>query len=242
MVIFHDLKWPWRHDEGSPVTIFRLRVSSLPVNRCQCFEWLSSNKRRLSFFFHWLRYNGEVTKFIFHRYWYGYQSLKVSRQTFSRSSFDEHSNFLWGEVTYVTWWPDLAWPGSRIFTPYAEKMYYKLCQKRSGNLEKTEGGGALKSPPSGRRLSTGLQFRISTDSAIFNSAMSLHTWRIEIEGATSSTFRLRGTAWSALRKACSLFCFFASRRCSLTRAPPEGAESAPSWFSKNNSKTAADID
>ena len=30
----------------------------------------------------------------------------------------------------VTWWPDLAWPGSEIFIKHAEKMYDKVCQKR----------------------------------------------------------------------------------------------------------------
>ena len=34
LVAFLDLKWPWRHGEGSLVAIFRLRVSSSPVNRC----------------------------------------------------------------------------------------------------------------------------------------------------------------------------------------------------------------
>ena len=51
----HDLKGPWRLDEGSLVAIFRLRMSRLPVNR-----WLSVfrmgfvQKRRLSIFSHWL--------------------------------------------------------------------------------------------------------------------------------------------------------------------------------------------
>ena len=52
---FHDLKWPWRLDEGSPVTIFRLRVSILPVTRCFRVFWMVfMQKRRLSFSSHWL--------------------------------------------------------------------------------------------------------------------------------------------------------------------------------------------
>ena len=34
LVTFPDLKWPWWHDEGSSVAIFRLKVSMLPVTRC----------------------------------------------------------------------------------------------------------------------------------------------------------------------------------------------------------------
>ena len=49
LVTFRDLKWPWRHDEGSPVTIFRLRVSSLKV-----FWMIFVQNRFLSFFSHWL--------------------------------------------------------------------------------------------------------------------------------------------------------------------------------------------
>ena len=55
LVTFYDLKWPWRHDEGSTVTIFRLRVLILPVNRCLRVFWMVFvQKRRISFFFHWL--------------------------------------------------------------------------------------------------------------------------------------------------------------------------------------------
>ena len=55
LVTFNDLKWPWRHDEGSPVTIFRLRMSILPVTRCLRVFWMSFvQKRRLSYFSHGL--------------------------------------------------------------------------------------------------------------------------------------------------------------------------------------------
>ena len=39
-------------------------------------------------------------------YYYSYQSLKISRQSLSRCSYHENSNFFWGEVTWrdlVTW-------------------------------------------------------------------------------------------------------------------------------------------
>ena len=55
VVTFHDLKWPWRHEEGSLVVIFRLRVSSLPLTRCLRVFWMVFlQKSRLSFFSHWL--------------------------------------------------------------------------------------------------------------------------------------------------------------------------------------------
>ena len=72
LITFHDLKWPWRHGEGSLVAIFRLRVSlgaeyppcvtlpniwtwSLAVTRClRMFPMVFFQKRRLSFFPHWL--------------------------------------------------------------------------------------------------------------------------------------------------------------------------------------------
>ena len=51
---------------------------------------------------------------------YSYQSLKVSRRSFSRFSYDEHSNFsLGGEVTWrdlVTWpWATWVWNFHSIF-------------------------------------------------------------------------------------------------------------------------------
>ena len=59
----------------------------------------------------------------------------------------------------VTWWPDLAWPGSEIFTTCAEKMYDKVCQKRRraappflSYSQKTSWGGVQTPPPAGRGL------------------------------------------------------------------------------------------
>ena len=58
----------------------------------------------------------------------------------------------------VTWWPDLEWPGSEIFTKCAEKMYEQLCQKRrrstppfSSYLRKTW-RGCSNTPPARRGL------------------------------------------------------------------------------------------
>ena len=59
----------------------------------------------------------------------------------------------------MTWWPDLAWPGSEICTTCAEKMYHKVCQKRRrcappylSYSRKTLWGGVQTPPPSGARV------------------------------------------------------------------------------------------
>ena len=85
------------------------------------FESISNGYRpkEVPFNFPPLTYNGEDTKltspwvtdvkilrYTFYRYFYGYQSLKVSRLSISRYSYDEHSNCFWGEVT--TWPGDLT--------------------------------------------------------------------------------------------------------------------------------------
>ena len=77
------------------------------------------------------------------------------RQSVSRCSYDEHSNFFWCEVAWLTWWPDLEWPGSEISIKCAEKMYEQVCQKRppfSSKLERNCGGKALNSLLSRRGL------------------------------------------------------------------------------------------
>ena len=117
----------WRGVIGHCVTIFWLRVSSLPLTRCLRVFWMVFvQKRRLSFFSHWLMPNGEVAKltwtsvtdikiprYTFHRYCYGYQSLKVSKWSVIWCSYDQHSNFFLGEATcrdLVTWhWPTWFW-------------------------------------------------------------------------------------------------------------------------------------
>ena len=51
LVAFLDLKWPWRHGEGSLVAKFRLRVSNLHVTLCLRIIWMVFfQKIRLSFF------------------------------------------------------------------------------------------------------------------------------------------------------------------------------------------------
>ena len=125
LVIFHDLEWPWWHDERSLVAIFRFGVSSLTVNRClRVFGMVFGQKRRRSNLSHW--FIMEVAKLTwlwvtdtktpwctFYRYCNGYQSLKVSWWSAIRWCYDDHSNFFWCEVTWrdlVTWlWVTWVW-------------------------------------------------------------------------------------------------------------------------------------
>ena len=57
----------------------------------------------------------------------------------------------------VTWWPDLEWPGSEIFTKFAEKMHKQLCQKRRRSAPPFSSyrwktwKGVFKHPPPARR-------------------------------------------------------------------------------------------
>ena len=54
----------------------------------------------------------------------------------------------------LTWWPDLWWPGAKIFRDYAEKMYDKVCEKRRGcappflRYRRKTWGGGFNNPPS----------------------------------------------------------------------------------------------
>ena len=81
-------------------------------------------KRRISFFSHLFVYIKErsknwpdivtaieIPRHIFYRYRYGYQSLKVSTWSVIRYSYDEHSNFFLGEVTWrdLVTWPSVIW-------------------------------------------------------------------------------------------------------------------------------------
>ena len=53
----------------------------------------------------------------------------------------------------VTWWPDLRWPGSKIFREGGERMPGKVCQKWLCPILKQLQGGCFKHPHTlGRRL------------------------------------------------------------------------------------------
>ena len=54
---FHDLKWPWDHEEESMVAIFRFRVSILR----ECLEWFSSKTGAFKFYPTFYEVTREVT-------------------------------------------------------------------------------------------------------------------------------------------------------------------------------------
>ena len=129
LVTFQDLKYPWRHDEGSLVAIFRFRVSNLPVTRCLWVFWMVFvQKRRLSFFLHWLimvrsqnwpDLKSPIAKF--RDICFIYKSLKVSRWSLIRCSYYEHSNLFWGEVN---WCDLLTWSWVTLVS-----NFHKMCGK-----------------------------------------------------------------------------------------------------------------
>ena len=141
-LVLHNLKWLWRHEEGSPVAIFRVRVPSLPVTRrLRVFRMVFVQKRCLSIFAHWLIMkrsqnwsevtDNKIPRCIFHRYCNSYQSLKVPSQSFNRCSYELRPTLFFSEVRSlgVTWRPDLEWPGCELFTTCAEEIYQQVCQK-----------------------------------------------------------------------------------------------------------------
>ena len=107
---------------------------------------VSVQKRRLSFFSHWLKMErsqnwpdlgSPISKFRDINFiidtvnrinrW----KFPDDRRSFSWCSYDEHSNFCWGEVTsrdLLTWpWMTLVWH----FSTCVEKMYEQVYQKRA---------------------------------------------------------------------------------------------------------------
>ena len=158
----------WGHEKWGHWSNFSIVTRYLRVIRMVFVQ-----KRRFSVFSGWLimertQYwpdlrspDMKILRRTFYRHCYLYHSLKVSRQSFSRCRFDEHSNFLWGEVTgrdLVTW-PCLilVWNFHNI----CGKIHDKVCQKQrlcappfSGNLKKNGEGRLSKAPPppSGRGL------------------------------------------------------------------------------------------
>ena len=171
LVTFHDLKWPWRHDEGSPVTIFRLRVSILPVTRCWRVFWMVFvQTRSLSFFSHWLimersqnwpDLRSPISKFRDIRFIdTGTDINRWKFQSVTWCSYDENSKFFWGEVTWsdLVTWPWVTWVrnfhkvcGKGVWTavPKTAALRAAVFQLSSKNLR---GGGCSNTPPGPARV------------------------------------------------------------------------------------------
>ena len=108
----------------------------------ECFEWVSSKRSAFQFSPNWLimersqawpdlgspilksrdkKFIDSLTDINLVKF-QGDRSLGVAMaivRTFSEA-----------RTLDITWWPELEWPGSEIFTTCAEKMYEQLCQKR----------------------------------------------------------------------------------------------------------------
>ena len=134
-------------NRGPPslVTIFRFRVSSLPVARCSRVLKSGFCQKEASLNFLPLTYNGEVTKLArsqvtdnkIPRYRYTFIDT-VTRINHWKFQGDRSVGVAMTSIQPlsevmsldVTWWPDLEWPWSDIFTTYAEKMYEQVCPKQ----------------------------------------------------------------------------------------------------------------
>ena len=97
-------------------------------------------KRRISFFSHCLRMErsqnwpdlrSPISKFRDMRFIDTGTDINRWKFQGDRSFSVAMTNIKKSEVRSldVTWWPDLEWAGSKIFTKCAETMYEQLCQK-----------------------------------------------------------------------------------------------------------------
>ena len=161
LVTFHDMKWPWRHDEESLVTIFRFGVLNIPVNhRClRVFRMFFVQKRCLSIFP--LTYNGEVAKLT----WPWVSDIKIPRYKFTDTVTDIKHWRYQGDRSFgvamtniqsfsevrsldASWWPDLEWPGSEILTICAERWINKCAKDGSANeIPAKNLRGGVQTPP-----------------------------------------------------------------------------------------------
>ena len=158
LVTFYGLKWPWGLATWRRVTGHNILTQVVKYTLNPIFERVLNDFRpkEAPFMFLLLTYNGEVAKltwpwvahikiprYTFHRYWYGYPSLKVSRQSFSRCSFDKQTLYRWGHLT---------WPGDLTLRDLDLKFSQHM-QKRCMNRY-TKNGGALDirvKPDGGRK-------------------------------------------------------------------------------------------
>ena len=143
---FHDLKWPWPLATWRGVTGRNIPSLGVTYTCNPLFERVLNGflpKEAPLIFLPLTLGEGEVAKltwprvtdikiprYIFYRSWYGYQSLKVSRWSGFGVAMTSLQTFSEVRSLNVTWWPDLEWPGSEVFTLCAKKMYEQVYQKR----------------------------------------------------------------------------------------------------------------
>ena len=72
----------------------------------------------------WVTYI-KISRYIFYRYWYGYPSWKFQGECAFGVAMTSIQTFSEVRSLDVTWWPDVWWPGSDIFT-FEEKMHKQV--------------------------------------------------------------------------------------------------------------------
>ena len=88
----------------------------------------------------------KLMRYTFYRHCYVYQSLKVSRQSFSRCSYDVHSNCMrWGHLTSdLVSWPCVTWVWN-FHNICGKDVWWGVRKMTARNLKKNEGVGVFKS-------------------------------------------------------------------------------------------------
>ena len=149
-----DLLWPeitlatWRGVTGHNIPTQVVKSTCNPMFESVCIVFVQ--KRRLSFFSHWLIYwliersqnwpdlRSPISKFRDTSFIDTGTNINRWKFQGNRSggvALPNIQTFYEVRSLDVTWWPDLAWPGSEISTTYAEKTYDKVCQKRRRALK-----------------------------------------------------------------------------------------------------------
>ena len=106
--VWDERSWSRSRSRSRP-KVARLRISGRNIN-LTLGDWYQNTKTN-------------------YRYCYGYQSLKISRWSVIRCSYDEHSNFLWGELT----WRDLTLSDLGLkFLQYMRTRYMNRFAKNGG--------------------------------------------------------------------------------------------------------------
>ena len=160
----------WRGVIGHNIPTQGVKSTSNPM--FIVFWMIFVQKRRLSFFSHWLILIMERSQIwpdlrsLISKFWDIHFIDTVTCSNRWKFQGNRSVGVAWTNIqTFyevrsldVTWWPDLAWPGSEIFTTCAEQMYDKVCQKRRRCAQPffltiwKKRRGVLNNSPAGRRL------------------------------------------------------------------------------------------
>ena len=132
-----------------------------------------------------------------------YQSQKKSRQSFSRCSYDEFSNFLWGEVTWrdlVTWpWANWVWNfyslcGKDVWIGVQKARstpFLTIWKKLRGPLNLRPAGGPGFPRPAGGGWDPLRFFQISKNAPPFLAHLMIHLFCTYCENFTPRSCKVR---------------------------------------------------